>query len=66
MSVIFGQQLETRVEMVDGMLRISQPDHGDPDGRDDVILIAAENVDLFVAYIRELVAQIPSSKGHAS
>lgn len=59
-------QLETRVELVDGYLRISQPDDADPDGRDDVILIAPENVEAFIARVRDLFPAPETSNGRSA
>lgn len=66
MTVVLAHQTETRVELVNGFLRISQPDDGDPDGRDDVVTIAPENVEAFIARIRELFPAPENSLGRSA
>ena len=61
MAIALSEQAETRVTLIDGIVQIRQPDENDPDGRDDVVCIAVENIPTFIAHLRELATSKPGA-----
>jgi hypothetical protein len=62
-STLMAAQAETAVYLQGDYIVISQPDPGDPDGRDDIVTIAVENVELLRLRLEELERQARSQAG---